>query len=196
MPTPTLVLDTIDRAQIQDATEGTRIIRTGYIKDIDTSVPPDEIFAQSVLVAGMPAYLSAYPHTLYSNALLHRRVIDTIPGVNNKVRVALYYEAGLATPPPSTFILTRDTSLVERSTELTPIGKVPIVIYATDGGGASLPPYVASVRYLAPFQRLIATGYFIGEPRYGLLALCGPAGSNPRQGAQLLDRTGVLESDD
>jgi hypothetical protein len=185
MPTPTLVLDTVARANIQQGQDGTRITRTGFIRDIDTTVPPEQILAQALSVSGMPAYLEAYPHPSYSSSLCRRRLIDTIPGVNTRVNVTLLYDTGgIAVPPPSTFVLTRSTTLVERETEVHPKDWKPLTIGWTNPNDAAdvRKDDTARMRFLSPFQRLIATGYYIGEPPTAMTDDIGKVNSSTWRG--------------
>jgi hypothetical protein len=185
MPTPTLVLDTVARANIQQGQDGTRITRTGFIRDIDTTVPPEQILATALSVPGMPPYLDPYPHPSYSNSLCRRRLIDTIPGVNTRLNVMLLYDTGgAATPPPSTFILSRSTTLVERETEVHPKDWSPLAIKWTNprDAGDVRKADTARMRFLAPFQRLIATGYYIGTPPTAMTDDVGKVNSTPWRG--------------
>jgi len=180
MPTPTLILDLVANAQVQRDENGIRILRSGYIKDIDTSLPPEQILVSALAVSGMPTYLTAFPVAGLESCLLRRVLIDTFPGVNNKVKVLLYYDTGgPATPPPSTFILSRNTTLVERITEVHPRDWEPITIGWTNPNDSSdvRKDDTAQLRYLTPFQRLVATGYFIGEPPDEMISALGKVNS-------------------
>jgi len=180
MPTPTLVLDLVANAQVQQDQNGTRILRSGYIKDIDTSLPPEQVLVSALAVSGMPAYLSAFPAPGYESCLCRRRFVEPLANVNNKARVLLGYDTGgPATPPPSTFILSRNTTLVERITEVHPRDWEPITIGWTNPNDSSdvRKDDTAQLRYLTPFQRLVATGYFIGEPPDEMISALGKVNS-------------------
>jgi hypothetical protein len=165
MPSPTLKLDTPRNAQVIEAQQGIRIVRTGFIRDIDTTVPTAEIFAQAMATAGMPAYNSAFPGSRYPAAKLRQRIIDGIDGNNNRVNVTLIYETlGLA-QIPVTFLLQRSTGLVQKLTERHPNGQKPMSVTWRDPSDTNnVVKRTIQVPYYMPFQRLIATGWYIGEP--------------------------------
>src|SRR4051812_38756632 len=98
----TLILDTLDGAILDIAAQQSRCVRTGVIKNIDTTTTPSEVLWAALNVAGMPAFGAGYPN--HGNLLLQR--IQVVPLSSNIVRVLLTYETAIFGTP--TAYLLRD----------------------------------------------------------------------------------------
>jgi len=185
----TLKLNTLQRAQIVQNSDGsTVILRTGFIKGIDTNgASNDEIMAEAMGTAGMPAMLSAHPGTRYAAAKLRQVILDAFPQNNKKLNVTLRYEAKVTDPaaPPVVFVLSRRTTMVETLTELHPNGLVPMVTVWRNPANPTkdVVRRTCRVRMFEPFQRLVASGYYRnGPPPDAMIAALGSVNEAPWRG--------------
>jgi hypothetical protein len=183
MPTPYVVLDRVEDAQIVVDKGRYTATRTGMIYDLDTTLDPKLILASGLVATGMPAEGTAWDP--YPSAILTRKVIDTIPGINYKAKLILTYEQ----PGPSsggivTFVLTRSKQLINTETELHPKNKEPMRYrWFNPSHTADRKPYTnARLPYLKPLKSLIATGYIIGGLPAGLDAAFGTVNNATWQG--------------
>lgn len=182
----TLKLDTLTRAQITENADGSiQIVRTGIIKGIKTNgAANDEIFAESRGTAGMPAMLAPHPGTRYASALLQQIVIDAVPQNNNKTLVTLYYRTRGPASPVVTFVLSRRTTLVSEETEIHPNGTPMVVSWINPAHPLTdVVARTARNRYLRPYQRLVASGYWKnGSPPASMIAALGSVNDAPWRG--------------
>lgn len=173
MPLPYVKLDAVTRAQIVQGPAGTRVVRTGWIKGMDlTGLPQSYVFVSAAGATGMPAYNSPLPAPGWESLLLRQRFIEGMEGNPRKVRLTLVYEqldGGLGSPIV-TFVLTRDTSMTQRMTETTPIGRVPIITTWRDPKNPTrVVRRTSKIPYFVPFQRLQASAYYKSEPPADML---------------------------
>ena len=182
MPTPFVVLDEVKDAQIVVEKGRYTATRTGTIYDLDTTVDPKLILATGLTATGMPPDGEGWAP--YPAAILTRKVIDTIPGVNYKSKLILTYEQQGPASPISTFVLTRSKQLINTETELHPKDKAPMRYrWFNPSHTADRKPYTnARLPYLKPLKSLIATGYIIGGLPSGLDAAFGTVNNQAWQG--------------
>jgi hypothetical protein len=161
VPTPTLSLDLVKDAQIENRGLGRAYIRRmGILRDIDTTVDPSLIFAQATQHPDMPVIYSAFPHPAYGTSLLMKHVFEPI--TNTKLRVALLYEpADVGTGGGIAFVVTRRTYLVDTETQLHPERKQPFNIVWKNPRDPQqrTKPDVATLRYRMPIQVVTASGW-------------------------------------
>lgn len=144
-----------------------RIIRTGWIYDINTNVgvSNDEILSEASATTGIPALLSSFPGTRYANALLRKITVDALPN-NHKAFLTLEYDTQGPATGPVTFVLQRRTTVIETETELHPNGLVPMTVTWRNPANPTVDVIrrTAKFRYYKSIQRLLATGYYKDSP--------------------------------
>jgi hypothetical protein len=180
--------DTVERAQLRIASDGTQtIVRGGWLKDIHTNgVSNNRIFTQAVKTTGVPALLSPHPDPDFAACLLRQLIVDAQPGNNRKARILGIYSTqamGWA-EIPVTFVLQRRTTLMQHTTELHPINsRAPITVtWVNPADPTDVVKRVVAMQYLKPFQRLLATGYYIGTPPASMLGALGSVNDAPFRG--------------
>jgi hypothetical protein len=152
----------------------TRVVRRGWIDGLCTEgLPAAEAFAACVAVAGMPAYQQAYPGPGLSHCVLTQRVFESREGDPDKVDVILIYESWSGMRPV-TFILHRETSMVDVVTEIDPASGRPIVTTWVDPNNAgTIIARVGQIRYRQSFQRLVAEGVYYDTPPADMINALG-----------------------
>lgn len=180
-----LELERVEGVRVEEYPGGFRLIRRGWIRNIDLTQDPEEIFANAVLSSGMPAIGTAFPKTEYAEATLARRIVEGRPLQKTKADVTLVYDTRNFGPPDATFILTRSSTLVERATEIHPANGHPITVSWTNpnDSGDVRPDDTVTMRYMAPFKRIIATAFMSGEPSSGIRDALGYVNNATWQGA-------------
>jgi hypothetical protein len=169
MPTPTLVLDSVEDAQIDRDHGRYKVVRGGWVYGLDTTLPQPEILASALSATGMPADGSAFPATALARAILVRIVVSAIRGRKTKARVLLFYEQptfNTVTEGASVFILERNRSSVWVEAQLHPKDKKPMRFKWANPRDANdkRPEANATIRHLKPILTLTASGYIIGSP--------------------------------
>jgi hypothetical protein len=175
----TLLLDTVARAAITDNLP--KITRTGIIKGINTlGMDADEVFAACASVPGLPAFRSAYPGAAYNDCVMTAIAFEPFENNPAKIRVLMTYERFFLGDVVVTFVLQRQTTMIETATELHPADLSPLTVtwmQATAGPDPTVTDFVqrtARFRYRRPFQRVTATGYYMdGAPPADMLGALG-----------------------
>lgn len=169
-----LKLDTVARATIVDnVNTGPKITRTGIIKGINTlGMTADQVMAQCPLVPGQPAFKSFYPAAPYTDCQMTQVAYEPFEGQPGKTRALYTYERLSSASPIVTFVLNRQTTMVEEITEIHPGTKEPMAVtwikYTNILPGVPVPTdfviRTARFRYPRPLQRLTAKGYYRDGP--------------------------------
>ena len=190
--TGTVILDTTDRAIITDnVVTGPKIVRTGIIRDVDaTGMDADEIFAAYGELPGIPGFKTYYPAPPYNDCILTGKQFEPFERNPRKIRFALTYERPDLGTPVVTFVLQRETVMIDVITELHPDTFETMVVtwirFETILG-APIPvetvQRTARFRYRTPFQRVTATGYYKdGPPPAAMLDALGSVNSDEWRG--------------
>lgn len=181
MPSPFVVLDRVEDAQIVVDKGRYIVTRTGMVYDLNTTLAPASILASALGATGMPPEGDPWPP--FPDAKLTRRIVDTIKGINTKAKLLLTYEQR-GPGGAVTFVLTRDKQLVQTVTELHPKDKAPMRFrWFNPSDTAQREPYTnAKLPYLKPIKSLIATGYIIGAIPAGIETAFGTVNDAPWQG--------------
>lgn len=181
----TLTLDALENAQINETSQQTTIVRTGWIKGVNLLAmgSPDQKFAACVGVAGMPNENAPYPGTGYTDCLLRRRLFDTYSRDPKKVRVTLIYEAIRGNGAAATFILSRRTNMINVLTERDPKTGKPIVVQWADPTNVGrMIARTARIPIRIPLQRIVAEAWYHGEPPAAMIDALGSVNSQPWRG--------------
>lgn len=187
MPTPILTLDAVEDAEIEIDNRRLRIMRTGWVKPLDTSKPKVEILASALSATGWPATNSPFPSSdpALQLAVLRRILIRPVRGVN-KARVHLGYEmpeTGGGAGPGLVFILERRTTLVTEETQFHPDGTpLNIQFENPNDPNGKITQDIATMQIMSPWQQLTATGYYGGEPPEAMVTAIGSVNSTDWHG--------------
>lgn len=115
MPTPTLTLDTVRGAQLEKTLTQTRLIRTGFVKDIDLTATNDADALMKVLsVNGMPPMGSALSPANQHMKLQRLRVFPQ-EDKHAMVRLELLYETRLFDATPTAYLLRDRTFTIQKT---------------------------------------------------------------------------------
>lgn len=183
----TIELDKVSQSTIIETETQVTIVRRGTAFGLNTTgLLPREIIAAvaPVLTAAGHVYNSAYPVTAYSGCLLKGRTIEGITGNARKARIELIYRSpgGLAVPPV-TFVLTRQTVTRRVRTELDPKTLKPIVTVWRDPANATrIVTRLAELEIDKTYQRLVADGYYIGQPPAAMMDAFNSVNDAPWRG--------------
>lgn len=160
---PTLTLDTIEGAELQDSGDQGRIrVRTGLITGMDVN-PGDSdhtVLERALAVSGMPTLRQQWP----DNPFLILNRIGIIGLSNDVLRVRLQYEpvsfAGL--PAATAFILTDDTTTIEEESSIHPTGTACRTTWTS--GGVSITNIPHTFRVFKPLREIRISAIKLGQP--------------------------------
>jgi hypothetical protein len=181
---PTVIFDLVDGAEASRDKDGSRAVRTGYIKDLDVTGDPQDILARAVdlLPAEYSAFSAAYP-TLQ----LVRHVVVPFGRANNRARFSLFYEAAPIAEGgggPIIFSFERKRQMVNVQTQLHPSnGEATLNIdWRSPVDHRAEQPQVASMSIMTPLASIVATGYVRGTPPTAYDAVFGRVNNQPWKG--------------
>ena len=153
-----VILNLVEGSEYDHAVDGSSYVMAGLATTLDGGVLPGDptMLFRALDQAGMPKWYDTHPASNQFKCNRHyvRPLSDSV------AKVLVYFVAGPAQPPGSTWVVSDSTSLIDDTTQLHPDTGEPLSITWQDPGDPNLKiTDIATMRYMVPLWRLTFEGW-------------------------------------